>query len=141
MSEHQINQSEQKFHKKLCLVPSMCKGAKNSFRGYPTERAGSTQNPNKNYQNSKYTNQNENFSLKNYVSYLNSIKEPKIRLRATRRNLQAQPKILKKITGISQNKYVSYLKSVNEPKIHSGADEICPGSLKNNRTQVKFRKP
>jgi hypothetical protein len=36
------------------------------------------------------------FSQKNYVSYLKSVKEPKIRMGATRRNLQAQPKILKK---------------------------------------------
>jgi hypothetical protein len=56
---------------------------------------------------------------------------------ATRRNLQAQPKILKKIietpnlptrTKIFQKKnYVSYLKSVKEPKIRIEArDEIKP---------------
>jgi hypothetical protein len=34
--------------KKVCLVPQMCTGAKNSYGGYPTEFAGSTQNPKKN---------------------------------------------------------------------------------------------
>jgi hypothetical protein len=33
--------------KKVCLVPYKCKGAKNSYEGYPTEFAGSTQNPKK----------------------------------------------------------------------------------------------
>jgi hypothetical protein len=41
------------------------------------------------------------FSQKNYVSYLKSVKEPKIRKGATRQNLQAQPRILKKISGTS----------------------------------------
>jgi hypothetical protein len=36
------------------------------------------------------------FFQKNYVSYLKSVKEPKICMGATRRNLQAQPKILNK---------------------------------------------
>jgi hypothetical protein len=49
---------------------------------------------------------------------------------ATRRNLQAQPKILKKKSKhqtyqseqkFTQKNYVSYLKSVKEPKIHLGA--------------------
>jgi hypothetical protein len=53
--------------------------------------------------NTKSTNQNENFPKKNYVSYLKSVKEPKIRIGATRRNLQAQPKILKKNIGITPN--------------------------------------
>jgi hypothetical protein len=45
-SKHQINQSEQTFsQKKLCFVLQKCKGARNSYRGYPTE--GSTQNPKK----------------------------------------------------------------------------------------------
>jgi hypothetical protein len=39
-------------------------------------------------------NQNENVPKKNYVSYFKSVKEPKIRIWATRRSLQAQPKIL-----------------------------------------------
>jgi hypothetical protein len=51
-------------------------------------------------------------------------------MRATRRNLQAQPKILKKLpeNQIYQSKrkfspknYVSYLKSVKEPKFRMGA--------------------
>jgi hypothetical protein len=36
------------FPKKVCLVHSKCKGAKNSYGGYPTEFAGLTQNPKKN---------------------------------------------------------------------------------------------
>jgi hypothetical protein len=35
------------FPKKVCLVPQKCKGAKNSYGGYPTVIAGSTQNPKK----------------------------------------------------------------------------------------------
>jgi hypothetical protein len=35
---------------------------KNSYGGFPTVFTGSTQNPKKNYQNSKSTNQDENFS-------------------------------------------------------------------------------
>jgi hypothetical protein len=42
----------------------------------------------------KSSNQDENSPKKN-VSYLKSVKKPKIRMGATRRNLQAQPKILK----------------------------------------------
>jgi hypothetical protein len=38
-----------------------------------------------------------NFPKKNYVSYFKSVKEQKIRMGATRRNLQA-PKILKKLS-------------------------------------------
>jgi hypothetical protein len=58
------------------------------------------------------------FSLKNYVSYLKSVKEPEIR---TRRNLQAQPKIQKILSEhqiyqsgrkFPKKNYVSYLKSV-----------------------------
>jgi hypothetical protein len=60
------------------------------------EFTGSTQNPKKNI---KSTNQNKYFPKKNYVSYLKSVQEPKIRIRATRRNLQAQPKMFKKIVG------------------------------------------
>jgi hypothetical protein len=49
---------------------------------------------------------------------------------ATRRNLQAQPNMLKKLSEhqvnqseqkFSQKNYVSYLKSVKEPKIRVGA--------------------
>jgi hypothetical protein len=44
ISEHQINQSKRKFsQKKVCLVPEMCTGAKNSYEGYPTELAPGTQ--------------------------------------------------------------------------------------------------
>jgi hypothetical protein len=35
------------FPKKVCLIPSKCKGAKNSHGGYPTKFAGSTQNSKK----------------------------------------------------------------------------------------------
>jgi hypothetical protein len=48
------------------------------------------------YWNIKSTNQNENFSKKKYVWYLKSVKEPNIRMEATRRNLRARLKILKK---------------------------------------------
>jgi hypothetical protein len=34
---------------------------------HPTKFAGSTQNPKKNYRDTKSTNQNENFSKKKYV--------------------------------------------------------------------------
>jgi hypothetical protein len=38
--EHQINQSKRKFsQKKVCSLPQMCTGAKNSYGGYPTELA------------------------------------------------------------------------------------------------------
>jgi hypothetical protein len=40
------------------------KGAKDLYGGYPTEFAGSTQNPKKKYRNAKLTNQNENFNKK-----------------------------------------------------------------------------
>jgi hypothetical protein len=33
------------FPKKVCLVPQTFTGAKNSYRGYPTEFASLTQNP------------------------------------------------------------------------------------------------
>jgi capsid portal protein len=75
----------------------------------------------------------------------------KIRIGATRRNLQAQPKTLKKITEhliyqpkrkIFQKKYVKFLQSEKKLKIRMGLpDEILAGSPKNNRTQVNFRKP
>jgi hypothetical protein len=46
--KHHINQSERTFsQKKIYLVLQKCKGAKNSNGGYPTEFAGSTQNPKK----------------------------------------------------------------------------------------------
>jgi hypothetical protein len=41
------------------------------------------------------------FLKKNYVSYLKSVKEPKIRMGAARRYLQAQPKMLIKIVVTS----------------------------------------
>jgi hypothetical protein len=38
--EPQIYQSKRKFsQKKVCLIPQKCKGAKNSYGGYPTEFA------------------------------------------------------------------------------------------------------
>jgi hypothetical protein len=72
-------------------------------------------------------------------------------MEATRGSLEAQPKILKKLSEhqiyqsgrkIFQKKYVLFLKSVKEPKIRMEATRWnSPGSLKNNMTQVKFRKP
>jgi hypothetical protein len=65
------------------------------------------------YWNIKSTNQNEKFSKKSM--YLKSVKEPNIRMEATRRNLRARLKILKKISDcqinqskrkFSQKKYV-----------------------------------
>jgi hypothetical protein len=71
ISEHQINQSKRKFsQKKVCVVPQMCTRAKNSYEGYPTEFAGSTQNPRK-YRNIKSTNKNENFPKKSMFSTSN----------------------------------------------------------------------
>jgi hypothetical protein len=52
------------FPKKLCFVPKKCKGAKNSYRDYPTESAGSTQNVKKNCRNIKSPNQNKKFPKK-----------------------------------------------------------------------------
>jgi hypothetical protein len=58
------------------------------------------------------------------------VKEPKIRMGATLRNLQAQPQILKKLLEhqinqseqkISQKNYFSYLKSVKKAKTRMGA--------------------
>jgi hypothetical protein len=46
-SEHQIYQSKRKFSKKSMSSVKECIGAKNSYGGYPTEFAGSTQNPKK----------------------------------------------------------------------------------------------
>jgi hypothetical protein len=63
------------------------------------EFAGSTQNPKKIIETPNLPIRTKIFP-KNYVSYLKSVKEPKICMRATRRNLQAQPsaqpKMLKK---------------------------------------------
>jgi hypothetical protein len=48
LSKYQINQSKSKKSQiKVFLVLQKCKGAKNSLEGYPTEFAGSTQNPKK----------------------------------------------------------------------------------------------
>jgi hypothetical protein len=56
-------------------------------------------------------NQSErNFSQKGCL-YLKSVKEPKIRMGATRRNLQARPRILKKIRDIkSTNQNENFFK-------------------------------
>jgi hypothetical protein len=45
-----------------------------------------------------FENETAKFFQKKYAQYLKSVKEPKIRMGATRRNLQAQPKGLKKWT-------------------------------------------
>jgi hypothetical protein len=55
----------------------------------------------KNYWKTKSTNLNENFPKK--VCYLKKEKELKICMGATRRNLQAQPNILKKISERQNN--------------------------------------
>jgi hypothetical protein len=59
-SKQQIYQSEQKFSQKKYvhyLQSVKEKRTKNSDGGYPTEFAGSTQNPKKNDRNTKSTNQ------------------------------------------------------------------------------------
>jgi hypothetical protein len=67
---------------------------------------------------------------------------------ATRRNLQAQPKILKKFIGTPNQKenfpkknYVSHLKSVKKPKIRMGATrrnlQAQPKMLKKNDRNIK----
>jgi hypothetical protein len=75
----------------------MCTGAKNSNGGYPTEFAGSAQNPKKNIGTSNQPMKTKIFPKKSMFSILN-IKEPKIRMGATRRNSRAPLKILKKIS-------------------------------------------
>jgi hypothetical protein len=97
----------------------------------------------KNCRNIKSTNQNEYFPKKNYVLYLKSVKKPKIRMGYTRRNVHAQPIILKKSSKhqINQSEWkffqknnVSYLKSVKEPKIRIEA------SRRNLQAQPKIKK-
>jgi hypothetical protein len=68
----------------------------------------------KNYRNTKSTNQNEFFLKKKYGQYLKSEKEPKIRMGATRRNLHARPKILKKLSEhqINQSEQKKFKKSM-----------------------------
>jgi hypothetical protein len=51
-------------------------------------------------------------SQKNYVSYLKSVNEPKIRIGVTRRNWPAQPKMFKKIVETSNQP----IKTKNFPK-------------------------
>jgi hypothetical protein len=67
---------------------------------------------------------------KSQIKYFKSEKKAKIRMKATRHNLQAQPKMLQKLSEhqinqseqkISQKKYVWFLKSEKEPKIRMGA--------------------
>jgi hypothetical protein len=72
------------------------KNQKFIWDAYPMEFAGSTQNHKKIIGTStKIKTKN---ASKNYVSYLNSGREPKICIGATQRNLQAQPIILKKLS-------------------------------------------
>jgi hypothetical protein len=68
------------------------KKTKNSFGIYPTEFEGSTDNPTKIIGTPKLSIK----SLKNYVSYLKSENEPKMRVKTTEWYLQPQLKILKK---------------------------------------------
>jgi hypothetical protein len=111
LSKHQINQSKYKKSQiKVCLVLQKWKEGKNS-----TRRSFQPQ-PKilKIYQNTKSTNQDENFSKK-YIKYLKSVKEPKIHMGATRRNLQAQPKMLKKMSEhqINQSEQKFHKKTFN----------------------------
>jgi hypothetical protein len=59
------------------------------------EFSGSSQNPKKNIGTPNLPIRTK-FLQKKYTSYLKKENEPKIRMGATRRNLQAQPIILKK---------------------------------------------
>jgi hypothetical protein len=87
---------------KVYLVLQKWKEGENSYGGYPTEFAGSTQNPKK------------------------IIRTPNLPIRT-----KNSPK----------KTMVSTLKVYRSQKFVWGLpDGICPGSLKNNRTQVKFRK-
>jgi hypothetical protein len=94
LSEHKIYQSGRTFFQKkkrsqkfvwelsdgICTLNPKSKKKLSKYQIYQSERK---------------------FSQKKYVSYLKSVKEPKIRMGATRRNLQAQPEMLKKIVGTS----------------------------------------
>jgi hypothetical protein len=65
LSEHQIYQSKRKFSlKKLCFVTYKCKGANNLYEGYPTEFAGSTQNPKKMIETPNIPIRTKNFAKK-----------------------------------------------------------------------------
>jgi hypothetical protein len=64
---------------------------------FPTEFAGSTQNPKKIIETPNLPNRTKIFPI-NYVPHLKSVKQPKNRIGATRQNLQAQPKISKKLS-------------------------------------------
>jgi hypothetical protein len=71
----------------------------------------STQNPKEIIETPNQQIRMKIFPKKNFVSYLKSAKEPKICMRATRRNSQAQPKILKKYRNIkSTNQNKKFLK-------------------------------
>jgi hypothetical protein len=65
------------------------------LRGYTMEFAGSTLK--KKLETSNQPIRTKIFQKK-YVWYLKSLKKPKIRMRATRRNLQARTKVLKKLS-------------------------------------------
>jgi hypothetical protein len=73
-------------------------------------------------------------------------KEQKLRVGATRQNLHVQPKSIIKwpehqINQSNRKKYIKYLKSGKEPKIPMEATrQNSPGGLKNNKTQVEFKK-
>jgi hypothetical protein len=60
------------FQKQVWLEPLKWKGAKNLYGSYPTELAGSTQNPKKNYLNAKSI--RTKIFPKNYVFYTLKVK-------------------------------------------------------------------
>jgi hypothetical protein len=80
--------------KNIYLVPQNRKRANNSYGSYPTNLQAEL----KILKKIIGTPNLPKISQKNRVSYLKSGKEPKICMGATRRNLQARPKILKKIS-------------------------------------------
>jgi hypothetical protein len=75
-----------KFPKKVCLVPQKCIGAKNSYGGYPTEFAGSTQSSKKKIIGTSNQPIRTKIFPKKVCLVLKSVKGPKFRMGANRRN-------------------------------------------------------
>jgi hypothetical protein len=79
---------------------------KNLYGGYQTEIVGSTQNPKKIIGTPNLPIKTKIFPKKSMFSSL-KVKRSRIRMAATRWNLQAQPKMLKKIGGTKSTKNFS----------------------------------
>jgi hypothetical protein len=89
--EHQINQSERTFSQKHIFSTLKVWRSQNFVWELSDGVCRLDSKSWKNYRNIKLTNYYENFPKK-------SVKEPKFRMGANRWNLQAQPKILKKLS-------------------------------------------